>query len=598
MTNGQKQMAVVDAAGKNVDFKDSEGKVVLSVTAPEAVTWSPAGDTAASLIDFSELKTAGTYQAYVGDEKVGHPIVIADDALESVTKGALKFFYFQRSSTALEEEYAGIYARAAGHPDTAVKYHPSTGVTTGGTFNGAKGWYDAGDYGKYIVNSGISTYTLLQLYQHNKEYFNKLNLNIPESNNDIPDILDEIKWNLDWMLTMQDVDGGVFHKLTTLNFAGTVMPEKGLAQRYAIGKGTEASWNFAAVMTLASEIYKPYDEEFAKKCITAAEAAHNWARLNENSTFTQPKGVGTGSYSGAVAWTARLWTMIEMYRLTKQDDVLKEIKEWPITRRKASLQNWQDDYMLGMFSIATNPDIFEKAMVDTASAIITEMADEYLTVIDNGYGLAIQKNDFGWGSNGTISNKGMVLIHAYILTKEEKYLNAAVGLVDYILGRNPLDRSYLTGFGVNPVMNPHHRPSQADGIEAPVPGMIAGGPNLNPTDCAASIVKGLPAAKAHYDNDCSFATNEVAINWNAPFAYTVGSIQAIASTGKSYDVTTKANALYEVNIQSIPFASSNLRKSYNNASQRLVVRGQAVQVELKDNNGIKRYFNLKGKQLR
>lgn len=118
LTNGQKQMAVIDAAGKDVVFKDKDGKSVLTVKAPEAQAWEPAGDTAASLIDFSELKTAGTYQAYVGDEKVGHPIVVADDALESVTKGSLKFFYFQRASIELEEEYAGIYARAAGHPST------------------------------------------------------------------------------------------------------------------------------------------------------------------------------------------------------------------------------------------------------------------------------------------------------------------------------------------------------------------------------------------------------------------------------------------------------------------------------------------------
>ena len=197
LTNGQKQMAVIGAEGKEIVFKAENGDEVLKVTAPKAETWAPAGDTAASLVDFSEIQTAGTYQAYLGDEKIDHPIIIGDDALEDAAKASLKFFYFQRASTALEEEYAGIYAREMGHPDNAVKYHVSTGkADTSATFDGSKGWYDAGDYGKYIVNSGISTYTLLQLYQHNKEYFKKLDLNIPESNNDIPDILDEIRWNL------------------------------------------------------------------------------------------------------------------------------------------------------------------------------------------------------------------------------------------------------------------------------------------------------------------------------------------------------------------------------------------------------------------
>ena len=158
LTNGLKQIAVIDGAGKDVVFKDSAGTAALTVTAPEAQAWEPAGKSA-SLVDFSELKTPGTYKIYIGDEEVGHPVVISDNAYEGVTKGALKFFYFQRASTALEEEYAGIYARAAGHPDTAVRYHASTGHETSldSTFNGAKGWYDAGDYGKYIVNSGITT---------------------------------------------------------------------------------------------------------------------------------------------------------------------------------------------------------------------------------------------------------------------------------------------------------------------------------------------------------------------------------------------------------------------------------------------------------
>lgn len=598
LTNGQKQMAVIDAAGKDVVFKDAEGNTVLTVTAPETIPWEPAGDTAASLVDFTELKTAGTYQAFVGDDSIGHPINIADNALEDVTKGALKFFYFQRSSTELTEEFAGKYARAAGHPDTAVKYHASTGITdTAATFNGSKGWYDAGDYGKYVVNSGITVYTLLQLYQQNKEYFKDLNLNIPESENEIPDILDEIKWNLDWMLTMQDTDGGVFHKLTTLKFAGTVMPEKATAQRYAIGKAQEATWYFAAVMALASEIYQPYDEEFSKKCIEAAEAAYRWGVANELTYYEQPSGVTTGSYTGAAEWPARLWSLIEMYRVSGEKHLLEASKKWAITLKMKGVQNWQNTYMLGLYTIATNPDLFEKDMVDSAKTVIFSMADDYVKSMDkSGYGLPLIRSDFYWGSNGIAANKGMVLIHAYILSQEEKYLNAATSILDYILGRNPLDVSYLTGFGVNPTMNPHHRPSQADTVVAPVPGMVAGGPNASATDCAKKYTNENAVAKSYYDNSCSYATNEVAINWNAPFAYLVGSIQAIAATGKTYDVTEKPLARYE--IASIPFASSNLRRAQFQEGQRLVVRGQAVQVELKDRNGGKRYFNLKGKQVR
>ena len=598
LTKAQKQMAVVGAEGKEIVFKTSSGTEVLKVTAPEAQVWIPAGDTAASLVDFSEIQTEGKYQAYIDDEPIGHPITIGDKALEEAAKASIKFFYFQRASTALEEEYAGIYARAAGHLDTAVKYHPSTGKTdTEATFNGSKGWYDAGDYGKYIVNSGISTYTLLQLYQQNKEYYDTLKLNIPESSNEVPDLLDEIRWNLDWMLTMQDDDGGVFHKLTTKQFAGNIMPEKGTAQRFAIGKGIEASWDFAAVVALASEIYKPYDPEFAQKCIDAAQKARLWALTHPYEIFEQPSDVGTGSYTGSVEWASKLWTNIEMYRVSGDTSVVSIIKSLPINNKKAILQSWQNNYMLGIFTIATNPDAFEAEMVDSATSIITTMADSYIKSLDNnGYGVALAKGDFYWGSNGVAANKGMILIHAYILTKEEKYLNAAQSIVDYILGRNPLDKSYLTGYGVNPTMNPHHRPSQADGIDAPVPGMIAGGPNASATDCAKKYNDANAVARSYYDNSCSYATNEVAINWNAPFAYVIGSLQAIAATGKSYDIKTPVSAKYE--LTSIPAARNRIKVAPQASSKRLVLRGKKVQVEYTDRNGIKSYFSIGGKKVR
>ena len=431
----------------------------------------------------------------------------------------------------------------------------------------------------------------------NKEYYDTLKLNIPESNNEIPDLLDEIRWNLDWMLTMQDEDGGVFHKLTTKQFAGTIMPEKGTAQRFAIGKGIEASWDFAAVVALASEIYKPYDPEFAQKCIDAAQKARTWALTHPYEIYEQPSDVGTGTYTGSVEWASKLWTNIEMYRVSGDTSVVSIIKSLPISNKKAILQSWQNNYMLGIFTIATNPDAFEAEMVDSATAIITTMADGYVKALENnGYGVPLVKGDFYWGSNGVAANKGMILIHAYILTKDEKYLNAAQDIVDYILGRNPLDMSYLTGYGVNSTMNPHHRISQADQIEAPIPGMIAGGPNASANDCAKKYNNPDAVARSYYDNSCSYATNEVAINWNAPFAYVIGSIQAIAATGKPYDIKTPVSAKYE--LTSIPAARNRIKVAPQASSKRLVLRGKKVQVEYTDKNGIKSYFSIGGKKIR
>jgi endoglucanase len=286
-----------------------------------------------------------------------------------------------------------------------------------------------------------------------------------------------------------------------------------------------------------------------------------------------------------------------MYRVSGDTTVAAAIKKLPINNKKARLQSWQNNYMLGIFSIAMSPDAFEPEMVDSANAIIINMADNFIKSLDNnGYGIALDKDDFYWGSNGVAANKGMVLIHAYILTKEEKYMNAAQSIVDYILGRNPIDKSYLTGYGVNPVMNPHHRISQADSIEAPVPGMVAGGANASATDCAKQYNNANAVAKSYYDNSCSYATNEVAINWNAPFAYIIGSLQAIATTGTTYDVKTPVNAKYE--LTTIPAARNRIKYAKPQEGKRLVIRGQKVQLEYTDKNGIKRYFSIGGKKVR
>lgn len=135
--------------------------------------------------------------------------------------------------------------------------HPSAATTkrpAGTIISSPKGWYDAGDYNKYIVNSGFTLGLILQSYQLHQDRFNSLNLQIPESDNKIPDILDEMMYNLEWMLTMQDpTDGGVYHKLTTPNFEGFVMPEDCKQQRYVVQKTTTATLDFAATKSSGSK---------------------------------------------------------------------------------------------------------------------------------------------------------------------------------------------------------------------------------------------------------------------------------------------------------------------------------------------------------
>jgi endoglucanase len=208
-TNDVKSLTLTGATGDPVEFVNSSGTTVLSAIPSNESNYS-AADVNARLVDFSNLKIPGIYQVKQNGNMLRQDLKIADKAHENVLKAGLKWYYYQRASMELTELYAGQYKRAAGHMDNNVSFHNSaTGGS--GTLNSPKGWYDAGDYGKYIVNSGISTYTLLALYEHFPQYFNSLKWNIPAEGS-LPDLLAEIKYNLDWMLTMQASDGGVFHK--------------------------------------------------------------------------------------------------------------------------------------------------------------------------------------------------------------------------------------------------------------------------------------------------------------------------------------------------------------------------------------------------
>ncbi|MBY0426006.1 MAG: glycoside hydrolase family 9 protein, partial [Cytophagales bacterium] len=268
---------------------------VFTGTIGGAATWNYSNESV-RVLNFSPLTTSGTYVLEVPGVGTSYSFRIAEGVHTVVNKAAMKAFYFNRASTAIDAAFGGAYARAAGHPDNTIIVLPSasSGARPAGTIlSSPKGWYDAGDYNSYVVNSGISTYTLLSAYEQFKTYYDTLNLNIPESGNTLPDILDEIKWNLDWMLTMQDPnDGGVYNKKSNANFDPWVMPNAATSARYMCAKGTAATFDFAAVMAMAYRIYLPFNPTFANTCLSAATSAYNWGVSNPNIPFNNPGASG------------------------------------------------------------------------------------------------------------------------------------------------------------------------------------------------------------------------------------------------------------------------------------------------------------------
>jgi endoglucanase len=521
------RFAVVDTAS---------GKSVFEGTLGPAATWDASGDSV-RIADFSGLRTAGSYRVTVAGQPDSPVFAIGPEPYRALDAGAIRAYTLNRASTALDARIAGQYARALGHPDDKVLVHESAASAkrpAGTVIKSPKGWYDAGDYNKYIVNSGITTYTLLAAYEHFPAWFDKLALNLPESGNGMPDLLNEVLWNLDWMATMQDPDdGGVYHKLTNKSFDGMVMPDRATAPRYVVQKTTAAALDFAAVMATASRVLAPFDAKApgrSQRYLAAAESAWRWAVAHPAVLYRQPADIQTGTYGDEKVDDEFSWAASELYIATGKD----EYRAGAVAAAPGvqTAPGWSDVRPLGWISLAQQRARLKKPEdADNARKQILAAADTLLARWQASPArLSMATSDFVWGSNAVALNQAMMLVQAYRLTKKADYLNAAQSALDYTLGRNPLGISYVTGFGARSTQHPHHRPSEADGIAAPIPGWLAGGPNpgqQDAKDChGASYASKLPAL-SYLDHGCSYASNEIAINWNAPLVYVAAALQSL-----------------------------------------------------------------------
>lgn len=528
----EKLAVVVDPQSTVFSIRDANtDATVFCGQYSEARRWDLSAETV-RVADFSTITTPGEYVFHESQSGRTATFEIGENTFANLHFDALRVYYYNRASTALPSQHAGIWQRQAGHPDTNVQVHSSAASASrpaGTVISAPKGWYDAGDYNKYIVNSGISTYTLLAAYEHFPSYYDGLDLNIPESGDGVPDILDEIKWNLDWMEAMQDTDGGVYHKLTTKNFTGEIMPHQGTAQRYVVQKTTAAALDFAAVMAVASRVYAKFEAQFPGKSgqyLQAAERAWQWAQANPRVIYSQPADIQTGAYGDAQVDDEFVWAAAELYLGTGDGAYLARFKS---DTTGVTVPWWGGVKALGYLSLAAHSDQLTSGDREFVNSRLLQLADALVAKKNaSPYQVAMAANDFVWGSNSGALNQAVMLINAYRINGNEQYRSAATAQLDYILGRNPTGYAFVTGMpGLSP-MHVHHRPSKADGIVEPVPGFVAGGPQpgQEDRDHCDFYTTDLPA-KSYIDQWCSYATNEVTINWNAPLVYLVAALSSL-----------------------------------------------------------------------
>lgn len=530
--SGSKKIAIVsemDAESFSVRMA-STNQVVFSKRMEEPRMWTMSGENL-QFADFSSFKTPGRYYLQIGTER-SNPFTIGDTAVyDTLSMWATKAFYLWRASCPIESQFATFrgtdYAREMGHPDTVVYIHQSVANEkrhAESEVAAPKGWYDSGDYSKYVVNAAFTVAFMGMAYEVAPDYYKKLDLNIPESGNGVPDLLNELKWELDWMLAMfDDTDGGVYFKLSSLRFSKMVMPNQDLMDRYMIGKSTSSALGFAASMAMASRLYAPYEEQFpgfSKKALACAKRAYAWALANPNRRFENPADVFTGTYSDEDFSDDFFMAAAQLFITTHEQKYYDDLK---LVQSYGS-PSWYNVNSVGLLELAIHldelPSFTDKVQIKKkAQALYDNIYKLYYYSVGR-----LPLKQFLWGSNGSVAVNGAILGVAYKMTGAEKYLEASQAALDYLLGRNSLDYCFVTRFGSKFPKKIHDRRSQSDNIRLPLPGYLVGGPSLDqPTDCGQTNYPSfIYPARAYLDDICSYSTNEIAINWNAPLVMLLG----------------------------------------------------------------------------
>lgn len=535
-------VCAADAAPCAVAILSESGDTVWTGMA-SATMLNPVSGKPRQLVDFSTLTTPGTYTLHASSPHnliASSPFTISPRPYRFLTRQALRAFYHQRSGMATEEPYAEGYARAAGHPDDSVLVHPSAATAerpANTVIASPGGWYDAGDYNKYIVNSGYTMGVFLMAYEQQSAYYDTLSLNIPESSLPVPDMLAEAMYNIRWMLTMQDTDGGVYHKLTNPEFEGFIRPDECQKPRYVVLKTTAAALDFAATMALAARVYSPYEHvypNFVAEATNAALRAWEWALAHPAIYYDQnamnqqfEPAIITGAYDDYDVQGEFYWAATELYLLTHGQQYRDAALAYCSAQYTPAV--WGDVAELASIEWMLHPQGVEAFAAERQAALLAHLApylEEAQTTSVHRSPYGNRAEDFFWGCNSEgCCWRGIECLYAYRLTSDQQYLINAERCLNHVLGQNATGFCYVTGFGTRPTQDPHHRLSFSH-PKGTLPGFLAGGPNRERQDEGVDGVKypkNVSADESYLDFRPSYASNEVTINWNVTlFALTAG----------------------------------------------------------------------------
>ncbi len=566
-TDRTKKATLVTESTEAIAFElfDENGNSVYTGTSTPFGYDIESGDNV-QILDFSDFTTEGVYtiKAATGEESKPFTIGITD-LYSGMLYDSLNFFYQARSGMEIESQYitsgdAEELARAAGHTEDIAEIYQTWGYTgTSGTQDVSGGWYDAGDHGKYVVNGGISLWLMQNEYERavangTADAYQDGVMQLPENQNGYPDLLDEARYEMEWMLKMivqdGDCEGMVYHKVHDIKWTAlATAPSEDVQRRILMPPTTAATLNLAACGAQSYRLWKELDPEFAEQCLEAAKTAYAAAKANPEmyAPLVDTDAVGGGPYGDDNVTDEFYWAACELYAATNDSTYYDDLTSSDWALKVPSDMNggeasgftgsfdWGHTATLGSLTLTLFPEALTEEESQTIASNLTATADTYMDVIENqGYGLPYQgtmeEGDafprYTWGSNSFVVDNAIILAYAYEASANTAYLDGAVSAMDYILGRNPLDLSYVTGYGVHTSQYPHHR-WWAKSLDTEYPkapcGVLIGGPNTGLEDTvvlATDWEAGQVAPQTVYiDNIEAYSVNECAINWNSALAW-------------------------------------------------------------------------------
>ena len=577
-------MLCSDDEGVDFELIDSSGNSVYSGTSTPFGSDEDSEDNV-HIIDFSDFNDSGTFIIKADNGAESREFPIGDTSVySSLLYDSLNYFYQNRSGIEIESDYItsgdkNALARAAGHPSDMAEIQQVWGYSgSSGSIDVTGGWYDAGDHGKYVVNGGFSLWLMQNQYETAVKFgfddaYADGTMYLPENSNGYPDILDEARWEMEWMLKMivdsGDYQGMAYHKAHDEKWTALgIAPADDEMKRIVKPPTTAATLNLAACAAQASRLWKDIDSDFAKTCLEAAENAYEAAKKHPDMYAPLDESIGGGAYGDTDVDDEFYWATCELFLATGDDSYYDDARNSNFFLEVPTVLgggesvdtvgsfDWGNTAALGTFSLALNDDAVDSGDHDTIVENITSASQHYIELEQNqGYGvpygqstLSYNDSDKGyiWGSNSFVADNSIVMAYAYLLTGDDTALDGAVGGMDYLMGRNAMDYSYVTGYGTHAIENPHHR-FWANQVDASFPkapcGVMSGGPNSGMQDPwvqGSGWKKGTIAPqKCYMDNIEAWSVNECTINWNASLAWLTGFIAqenggiVIGSTGSS-----------------------------------------------------------------